>query len=124
MGYLFTVKFDSDEEEIKEYIKELKKADKNEYNGFDWCEPKDGYVSWDYVRDICRVSERFPRVLITVYKEHEDNELEDYYDGRTYKNSSLTVQYFKYGKFTEEKSSKITISFDSFNESDEKYLLA
>jgi hypothetical protein len=122
MGYIFTIKFDSNEKEIKKYIKELKKADKDD--GFDWCEREDCYVRWDnYERDISRVSEKFPNVLITVYQEHEDNSLGDYYDGRTYKNSSLTVQYFKYGKFTKEKTAKITISFDEFNEKDEESLL-
>lgn len=127
MGYIFTIIFYSDDEEIKKYIKELQEADKakniDKYDRFDWYDPYDGYVSWDnYERDISRVSEKFPDVLITVYQEHEDNSLTDYYDGRTYKNDSMTVQYFKYGKFTKEKKAKITISFDAFNEMDEKIL--
>src|SRR5436189_5006881 len=104
MGFIFTIKFDSNEEEIKKYIKELKEADKikysNENDRFFWPDSKYGYIAQDnYKRDISRVSEKFPDVLITVYQEHEDNELTDYYDGRTHKNDSMTVQYFKYGKF-------------------------
>lgn len=125
MGYIFTIKFDSNEEEIMEYIKQLKEGEENMdiYERFDWCDSDDGYVCWDhYQRDISRLSEIFPHVLITVYQEHEDNSLEGYYDGRTYKNDSMTVQYFKYGKFTKEKAAKMTISFDSFNEIDEELL--
>ena len=122
MGYLFTIKFNSNEEEIRKYIKTLKKEDKDD--GFDWCE-NDGYVRWNnYERDISRISGKFPNVLITVYQEHEDNGLTDYYDGRTYKNSSLTVQYFKYDKFTKEKSAKIIIKFDDFSDKDDKLLLS
>jgi len=117
MGYIYNIKFSSNDIEIEKYVEILKKEDKNISDGFIWCDRYDGYVTWDnYERDISRVSEKFPNVLITLYQEHEDNGLSDYYDGRIYKNSSLTVQYFKYGKFTKEKSAKITISFDAFNE--------
>jgi len=130
MGYIFTIEFDSKDQEIKAYIEQLKKEEKenksiDEYDKFDWCDRYDGYVRWDnYEKDISRVSEKFPNVLITLYQEHEDNELSDYYDGRIYENSNMTVQYFKYGKFTKEKPAKITISFDWFNDDDEKFLSA
>lgn len=123
MGYLFTIKFDSNEEEIREYIEILKVNEK--YDEFEWCENEDGYVSWfEYERDISRISEKFPTTLITVYQEHESVSLSDYYDGRIYDDFTLTVQYFKYGKFTKEKHVKIILKFDEFNELDEKMLLS
>jgi hypothetical protein len=122
MGYMFTIKFNSDDRKIMDYIEELVKADKDD--GFIWYDRFDGYVMWDnYERDISKISEKFPNVLITVYQEHEDNELENCYNGEIYINSSLTVQYFKYGRFTEEKPARIIISFDEFNEKDEESLL-
>ena len=64
---------------------------------------KHGYKTWlNCERDISMISEKFPDVLITVYREHED--------------CCLTVQYFKYGKFIKEMSCQITISFEKFDE--------
>jgi hypothetical protein len=127
MGYLFTIKFSSVVEEIRKYIKKSIDTDKcNGYvwykdNGFHWYDNEDGYVSWyDCERDILKISEKFPVVLITVYKEHESNSFTDYYDCKAYDNTDLTVQYFKNGKCTEEKPAKITVTFEEFT--DEKLL--
>lgn len=122
MGYitLFKIKYSHNKKEIKKYIKQLLEEERIKedehmmkhnqdilsstyepdfyYNTSEW-------VKWyNYERDILKISNQFPDVLIKVYGKGEEDD-------------DRWVQYFKNGKCSDVLYATITIKYKKFKES-------
>lgn len=105
MGYLtlFEITYSEKTKEIKKYAKEL--SDENINNDGFYYNDED-YVTWyHYERDMLQLSKEFPDVLMTVKGQGEDDD-------------DRWIQYFKGGKYTNQKMATITIVYDEYNEND------